>query len=118
MKKTEGKRLQEMDSVFNITIPGMGETVSVIVNLEGQNNPKLKYLLAKRAEHYMASIGQDIYDSGHDEGFDKDIEQGKIDDILNLVSEEGWDLDKAIGFSKTPDDRSEYIRNEVLKRLA
>lgn len=46
----------EMDSVFDITIPGVEETISVIVNLEGQNNPKPKYALEKRAEYYMARL--------------------------------------------------------------
>ena len=45
-----------MDSVFDVTIPGSDETISVIVNIEGQNDPKPKYPLEKRAEYYMARL--------------------------------------------------------------
>ena len=45
-----------VDSLFDVTIPGSDETISVIVNIEGQNNPKPKYPLEKRAEYYMARL--------------------------------------------------------------
>ena len=61
----------------------------------------------------MASIGQDTYDNGYDNG----AENKSIDIIIALVSEEGWEIDRAMRLVKIPDDRSEYVRNEILKRL-
>ena len=70
----------------------------------------------------MASIGEDTYDRGFDDGIEKGIEKGiedkSIDMIISLITEEGWDLDRAIAFVKVSDDRADHIRNEVLKRLA
>ena len=70
----------------------------------------------------MASIGEDTYDRGFDDGIEKGIEKGiedkSIDMIISLITEEGWDLDRAIAFVKVSDDRADHIRSEVLKRLA
>lgn len=59
------------DSVFDVTIPGTGEAISVIVNIEGQNDPIPDYPLEKRAEYYLARMvssqkGRDF--SGDDYG--------------------------------------------------
>ena len=45
-----------MDSVFEVNIPGSDETISVLVNIEGQNNPRPGYPLEKRAEYYLARL--------------------------------------------------------------
>ena len=66
----------------------------------------------------MASIGEDTYDRGFDDGIEKGIEDKSIDMVISLITEEGWDLDRAIVFVKVSDDRADHIRNEVLKRLA
>lgn len=69
----------------------------------------------------MVSIGQDTYDNGFDDGYDNGIRQGieqeKIDTILSLIADEGWELYRAMRFAKVSEDRSEYVRNEVLKGL-
>ena len=44
------------DSVFEVRIPDTEHKVSVIVNIEGQNNPSPGYPLEKRAEYYMARL--------------------------------------------------------------
>ena len=45
----------EMDSVFEVTIPGE-DPISVIVNVEGQNNPRPRYPLLNRAEYYVSRL--------------------------------------------------------------
>ena len=59
-KETEDIRLNEgavrMDSVFDVSIPGTDEMISVIVNIEGQSNPNPGYPLVKRAEYYIARL--------------------------------------------------------------
>ena len=45
------------DSVFDVRVPGTGESVSVIVNVEAEHDPRPKgYPLGKRAEYYMARM--------------------------------------------------------------
>ena len=45
-----------VDSVFEVNIPDSDETISVLVNIEGQDNPKPKYPLERRAEYYIARL--------------------------------------------------------------
>jgi len=45
-----------LDSVFDINIPGIDRAISVIVNIEGQNNPNPGYQLEKRAAYYAARL--------------------------------------------------------------
>ena len=45
-----------MDSVFEVNVPDSDETISVLVNIEGQNNPRPGYPLEKRAEYYLARL--------------------------------------------------------------
>lgn len=45
-----------MDTLFEVNIPGSNETISVLVNIEGQNNPRPGYPLEKRAEYYLARL--------------------------------------------------------------
>ena len=45
-----------MDSVFNVTIPGEEGKISVIVNVEGQDNSDPGYSLERRAEYYVGRM--------------------------------------------------------------
>ena len=45
-----------MDSVFDVRIPGTDRGISVIVGVEGQNDPNPGYPLGKRAEYYLARM--------------------------------------------------------------
>ena len=45
-----------LDSVFDIRVPGSGKEISVIVGVEGQNDPDPGYPLGKRAEYYLARM--------------------------------------------------------------
>ncbi len=45
-----------LDSVFDIRVPGSGKEISVIVGVEGQNDPNPGYPLGKRAEYYLARM--------------------------------------------------------------
>ena len=53
---SRGDDAVRLDSVFDLKIPGTGEEISVIVNVEGQNDPKPRYPLGKRAEVYVAKL--------------------------------------------------------------
>ena len=44
------------DSVFDIRVPGTDREISIIVNIEGQNDPHPRYPLEKRAEYYAARL--------------------------------------------------------------
>ena len=45
-----------MDSVFEVTIPGEEGKISVIVNVEGQDNASPGYSLERRAEYYVGRM--------------------------------------------------------------
>ena len=51
----DGKRVV-LDTVFDVRIPGSEEEISVIVGVEGQNDPEPGYPLSKRAEYYLARM--------------------------------------------------------------
>ena len=44
-----------MDTVFDVKVPGTDDTISVIIDIEGQNE-NTKYPIEKRAEYYMARL--------------------------------------------------------------
>ena len=44
------------DSIFDVRVPGTDDEVSIIINVEGQNDPNPGYPLGKRAEYYMARM--------------------------------------------------------------
>ena len=44
-----------MDNIFDVRLPGSGETVSVIVDLEAQND-STPYPIGKRAEYYLGRL--------------------------------------------------------------
>ena len=46
----------ELDTAFDVRIPGTNDKVSVIVGIEGQNDPEPGYPLGKRAEYYLARM--------------------------------------------------------------
>ena len=46
----------KLDSLFYVRIPDTDEKISVIVNVEGQNDPYPGYPLGKRAEAYVAKL--------------------------------------------------------------
>ena len=45
-----------LDSVFDVHIPGTEKEISLVVGIEGQNNPRPGYPLEKRAEYYLARM--------------------------------------------------------------
>ena len=45
-----------MDSIFDIRLPGTDEDITIIVNIEGQNDSSPRYPLGKRAEFYMSQL--------------------------------------------------------------
>ena len=44
-----------MDTIFDVKVPGTNDRVSVIIDIEGQNE-NTKYPIEKRAEYYMARL--------------------------------------------------------------
>ena len=51
----DGKKAY-LDSVFDVRIPGRNEDISVIVGLEGQNDPNPGYPIGKRAGYYLSRM--------------------------------------------------------------
>ena len=77
----------------------------------------------------MASMGEDAYNHGFRDGKAEGITEGlakaklegklegKIDGIIDviilLVKEEGWSVDKAMAFTKIPDNYRERIERQL-----
>ena len=53
---SDGEGRIELDTAFDIDIPGPDGPISVIVGVEGQNDPNPRYPLGKRAEYYLARM--------------------------------------------------------------
>ena len=60
-----------MDSIFELKVPDSDEKVALLINIEGQRNPRPGYPLGKRAEYYAArlvSSQKGVYFKGDDYG--------------------------------------------------
>lgn len=45
-----------MDNVFDVKVPGTDGTISMILDIEGQNDNGKRYPIGKRAEYYVSSL--------------------------------------------------------------
>ena len=73
----------------------------------------------------MASMDEDAYNHGFRDGKAEGITEGlakaklegkidgKIEDAVRLVKEEGWSVDKAMAFTKIPDNYRERIERQL-----
>ena len=46
----------QMDNVFDVRLPGSDDKVSVIINVEGQNDDGNNKYISKRAEYYISRL--------------------------------------------------------------
>ena len=101
-----------MDTVFDVKVPGTDDTISVIIDIEGQNE-NTKYPIEKRAEYYMARLvssqkGSDF--AGTDYG---DIR--KTYSIWCMMDPHAGDRNSMVTYSMVP--RIEADNPENLLRL-
>ena len=88
-----------MDTVFDVKVPGTDDTISVIIDIEGQNE-NTKYPIEKKAEYYMARLvssqkGSDF--TGTDYG---DIR--KTYSIWCMMDPHACDRNSMVSYSMTP----------------
>ena len=81
----------------------------------------------------MASIWQDNFDKGFDQGMEKGIQQGREEGIqqgreegmeeklfeiaLFLVKDKGWSIDEALSLSSDSEEVKESVRRRIIECL-